>query len=246
MDFTRRAGPAWAEGDDTLARNRRNTGSSDLDGDGVAYSRPPGGPRKYPLPKLGDCYGELTVVGFTYGARGGVVETIVRCSCGREPHLVFGYNLRKGVSTRCNACAKLAAGCTHKHYCGYADVVPDDTHRRRLLNRICAATQRCENPKSKQYHHYGGRGIRVFPDWRTGMAGRKAWLAHLVTLPGWEEPRFDMDRIDNNQGYEPGNLRFVSRSDNCQNRRRITDMQLRITELEAENACLRHRELRSA
>ena len=78
------------------------------------------------------------------------------------------------------------------------------------------------------------------------MGDRVAFLRYLVGLQGWDQPELQLDRIDNNRGYEPGNLRFVTRSVNMANKRKITarevvELQRRIESLEAENANLRHR-----
>jgi hypothetical protein len=41
-----------------------------------------------------------------------------------------------------------------------------------------------------------------------------------------------MDRINVDGHYEPGNIRFVSRSDNLRNKRKIADLEARIRYLE--------------
>jgi hypothetical protein len=160
----------------------------------------------------------------------------VQCSCGAPPHTVFDYNLRKGKSTRCNACAKAKTGYWRKTYRSYADVVPDDEHRERLLNRISSCIARCHNPHDAGYSNYGGRGIFVFEPWRTD---RRAFLAYLITLEGWDQPRLELDREDVDKGYEPGNLRFITRRENQGNRRTVRELQQRISELEAH---IRHLE----
>ena len=161
----------------------------------------------------------------------------VRCTCGAEPHTVDEHNLRAGRTARCPGCAKLATARSKKLYFGYADIVPDDEHRRRLLNRISAARNRCCNPRSRQWSTYGGRGITVCPGWLGGTPGRRAWLAYLVTLEGWDSPDLELDRIDNDTGYAPGNLRFVPREVNGRNRRTVRELQ---KELDALRAHLRH------
>jgi hypothetical protein len=57
-----------------------------------------------------------------------------------------------------------------------------------------------------------------------------------MTLDGWDKPELDLDRIDVNKGYEPDNLRFVTRAENQRNRRSVQDMQKLIDELKAEVA----------
>jgi hypothetical protein len=112
-----------------------------------------------------------------------------------------------------------------------------------LLDRISAIIVRCTNPKSSVYPDYGGRGIKVHPAW---LENRVEFLRYLVGLDGWDVPELQLDRIDNSRGYEPGNLRFVTRSQNMSNKRKIKArdverLKLELRRLEAENADLRHR-----
>jgi hypothetical protein len=183
---------------------------------------------------IGSQFGDLTVIGYerkTVEDKAWGWLPVCRCGlCGAE-NAVLSYNLKKGRSTRCNVCAKIASNVYRKGYWGYASIIPDEAHRRRLLNRIAAIYQRCENPSAKWFKHYGERGIAVgFPD-------RRAFLAHLVTLQGWDQPELELDRVDNDKGYSPGNLKFSTKSENASNRRDITTLTRRIAELEA---CLRH------
>lgn len=166
--------------------------------------------RKHPLPEPGTRYGELTVVR-CYNEKG-YTRVECRCSCGAVTTPIFS-NLRKGATTRCNPCAKKKAGGTQAIY---ADICPDRRHRRRLLGRMYAAITRCTDPTSLQYPIYGGRGIAVCGAW---LADKRVWLAYLLTLPGWDDPKATLDRIDNDRGYEPGNLRFVSHRKQQNNKR---------------------------
>lgn len=82
-----------------------------------------------------------------------------------------------------------------------------DTWRKMLL--------RCENPADKSWPDYGGRGITVWGDWHDP---RKfvAWIeANLGTRP----PGMTLDRIDNDGGYEPGNVRWATAFQQRHNRR---------------------------
>jgi len=126
---------------------------------------------------------------------------------------------------------------------GFEQVCANATHRERLLNRISAIISRCINATNKTFPDYGGRGIAVHAEW---VANRVEFLRYLVGLEGWDKPELQLDRTDNSKGYEPGNLRFVTRSVNMANKRRITarevvDLRNHIAALEAENADLRHR-----
>lgn len=190
--------------------------------------------RKLEPPSPGDRFGQLIVVGFRLGSAGGIKGVVVKCSCGADPHVVNISNLRGGRTTRCSTCAKRQSGHWIKSYFAYADIAPDDGHRRRLLNRISACINRCHNPNDSGYPNYGERGIHVHEPWRTD---RRAFLQHLVTLDGWDNPKLELDREKVDRGYEPGNLRFVTREVNAGNRRKVRELQRRIAVLES---CLRH------
>jgi hypothetical protein len=69
----------------------------------------------------------------------------------------------------------------------------------------------------------------VYPEWRSDRA---AFLRYVQTLDGWDTPVFEMDRTDVDGNYEPGNIRFVSRSDNLCNKRKVADLEARIRHLE--------------
>lgn len=193
------------------------------------------GPYTVGIP-VGTQFGDLTVLERVN--RNKAWDYRVQCSCGNTSIVTKG-NLVAGRTTRCNVCAKQAA--RKKRWLKYSTILPDTEHRCRLLNRISNCIHRCHNPKSRVFKDYGGRGIHVHGAWRED---RGAFLRYLIGLEGWDNPSLDLDRTDNNRGYEPGNLRFVSRSDNARNKRKVCDLEARIKQLEEENARLRSLELR--
>ena len=73
---------------------------------------------------------------------------------------------------------------------------------------------RCENTNSPDYPEYGGRGIRIADEWRRDFA---AFLAHVGPRP---TAAHSIDRIDNNRGYEPGNVRWATPVEQARNTRR--------------------------
>jgi hypothetical protein len=180
------------------------------------------------LPEIGTRIGKITVTGYILGVRQGVSNLLVRCDCGRPEHSVARNNFKARRSTRCDRCAKLAGH--EKRYWVFSEAMPDDRHRSRLLNRLSAAISRCHVPGSRGYKYYGLRGISVWPEWRED---RLAFLRFVQTLPGWDNPAFDMDRTSNDGNYEPGNIQFVSRSKNMANRRNLDVLEGKIRDLEA-------------
>lgn len=78
-----------------------------------------------------------------------------------------------------------------------------------------AMKQRCNNPNNGEYGNYGARGITVCAEWSDNFEAFLAWaLAH-----GYDGI-LEIDRIDVNRGYSPGNCRFVTSSVNKRNMRK--------------------------
>jgi hypothetical protein len=72
---------------------------------------------------------------------------------------------------------------------------------------------RCYNKAAKAFPDYGGRGIVMSDEWRDDYA---AFLAAVGPRPS---PQHTIDRIDNDRGYEPGNVRWATRTDQSRNAR---------------------------
>jgi len=83
--------------------------------------------------------------------------------------------------------------------------------------------QRCCNPKCRAYYLYGARGITMPNRWRESF---QVFLDDIGYSPG---PKYQFDRIDNNQGYSRENCRWVLPIVNSRNRR---DMKLTIKDVQ--------------
>ncbi len=71
---------------------------------------------------------------------------------------------------------------------------------------------RCRSPKDKAYPHYGGRGIQVCERWNDFSN----FLADMGRRP---RKGMELDRINNDGNYEPGNCRWVTSVENGRNKR---------------------------
>lgn len=227
----------WNEADYQAARNRGDIRSShlpakerrELEDAGVVL-----GPVERTRPRIGTEIGELTVIGYEKHYSNGKYfgwRPVCECKCGNEQ--VFPLNAISGKKVdMCTGCSGIDyAPAKRKRYTSYEDIIFDTAHRSRLLNRIANIISRCDNPTAQNYKHYGGRGIR----WR--FKDRREFLEYLTTLDGWDQPDLELDRIDNEGNYESGNLRFVTKSKNMENRGSVIEMQKQIAELRSR---LRH------
>jgi hypothetical protein len=79
--------------------------------------------------------------------------------------------------------------------------------------------KRCNDPSNKSYVNYGGRGIKVCPQWDCKQ-GFWDFLAHIGPKPC---ASLSLDRIDNERGYEPGNVRWATASQQNKNRRPFSE-----------------------
>ena len=71
--------------------------------------------------------------------------------------------------------------------------------------------QRCTNPNAPTFAYYGGRGITLCERWRT--------FEHFLDDMGVRPDGLTLDRIDNDKGYEPGNCRWATWSEQMSHRR---------------------------
>lgn len=72
---------------------------------------------------------------------------------------------------------------------------------------------RCNRENHPKYTEYGGRGIKVCDRWQLSFMD---FLRDVGFRPDGD---FSLDRIDNEGDYEPGNVRWASRSEQQVNRR---------------------------
>ena len=122
---------------------------------------------------------------------------LCRCECGTEC-VISLPNLKRQVSCGCWKSERLR---THGDW---GDPLYWTWHN---------MNQRCHRPKHPSWPRYGGRGIVVCEEWRYPH-GYAAFREHVGERP----PGLTLDRIDNADGYKPGNVRWATRAEQQKNR----------------------------
>ena len=133
-----------------------------------------------------------------------------RCSCGNVA-VVSQSNLVSGMSSSC--------GCWKSERTRALHTKHGESHRTAEHRIWKGIVRRCTKPTDQAFRHYGGRGITVCERWRSD------YLAFLADVGRRPTETAELDRIDNERGYEPANVRWTDRRTQTRNtraNRRIT------------------------
>lgn len=92
--------------------------------------------------------------------------------------------------------------------------------KHRLYTRYRGMIERCYREKAHNYARYGGRGIKVCPEWLDIEFGFERYVECLESLDNAYKDNWTIDRIDNDGNYEPSNVQWASISTQNSNQRR--------------------------
>lgn len=159
-----------------------------------------------PKPKLsllGQKFGHLTVVS-ARGSDGHHTLWEVRCDCGAVAVKV-GTDLKKKARFCSHQCPHFASSISQKR-------ATHSMSRHPAFAVWSSMLARCRNPRHQAFKNYGGRGIRVCPEWLTFEA---FWNA----MGDGYEHGLTLDRINNDAGYSKDNCRWATATTQCRNKR---------------------------
>lgn len=134
-----------------------------------------------------------------------------QCSCGNVIHarvsrLVYKQQPRSCGCWRSERAIERARRTFTKH----------SQHPRSLYRKWKGMKARCREGGTRKTKNYGDRGIRVCKKWQQSFTIFRDW----ALANGWKEG-LQIDRKKVNGHYSPLNCRFVTHSENQQNKRRV-------------------------
>ncbi|MES2608427.1 MAG: hypothetical protein V4544_06850 [Pseudomonadota bacterium] len=149
-----------------------------------------------------------------------------KCSCGSITNKQLN-NLKSGVIKSCGTSCPYFVSPNKTHGLSRGK----DGKTSKVYKAHHAMMQRCYDPKHHAYENYGGRGILVSPELQD-LKNFCEYICEYVGEPGSAE--LSLDRIDNERGYEKGNLRWATASVQLNNRRTVTSKELIIKNMKKQ------------
>lgn len=155
--------------------------------------------------EIGSRVGRWEVLGLL--KEGSYQKAEVLCNCGKTK-IIRVSTLKSGESTSCGCfAAELASKRVTTH----------GLSSHPLFQTWYDMYRRCNIPSRKDYHHYGGRGVRLCKEWMP--PAEKGFVRFLDDMSPSYTEGLEIDRIEVDGDYCLSNCRWTTRAVNCSNRR---------------------------
>lgn len=160
---------------------------------------------------IGEKYGRLIVLENIPSDIGGR-RVRCQCDCGE----VTDVYRAKLLDSHTKSCGCLRKEISRERRTSHGYSSRNSPHY--YLYRLCQSImQRCQNPLLPIYKYYGGRGISVDPNWENPVNFIEYIIEHLGHRP---TEKHSIDRISNDLGYCPGNVKWSTQTEQMLNTRR--------------------------
>lgn len=165
----------------------------------------------------GKRFGRLLVLARIGNSKSGGAQWLCICDCGYLTYAT-GSNLKSGNTRSCGCLFRETSAATLTTH-GLSKI-PGYSSWRCLVRR-------CTDPRSVSFPYYGGRGIKVCPEWRDSPG---QFLQDMGPRPSAEH---SVERDDNDGDYEPENCRWATKTEQARNGRGA-----RLITLDGRTACI--------
>lgn len=170
---------------------------------------PSGNPRALAL--TGQHFGLWSVISRAANGIGGRSLWLCCCRCGTE-RIVVGKSLRRGDSTGCG-CVRYEALAKRLFRHGQTCSRPGKHRAAGTAWQSWAAMKdRCLRPSHTSYQYYGAVGVTICARWLDSFD-------HFLSDMGNRPRGLTLDRINNDRGYEPGNCRWATTTQQSRNQK---------------------------
>lgn len=153
----------------------------------------------------GQRFGRLQVVKYYGSNKNGRALWLCQCDCGNKKTILGGSLIQK---------LTFSCGCYNK----------EQARKRRTKHSMSFSKlykvwqgmkTRCYNENFIYYKNYGGRGITICDEWKNNFQIFYKWAINN----GYKE-ELTIDRINNDDIYEPSNCRWITRAEQNRNQRK--------------------------
>jgi hypothetical protein len=151
-------------------------------------------------------FGRLLVITRDFISCSSGIRWICKCDCGNVKS-ISGMKLRSGNTRSCRCLdTEMTIARTTKH---------GESHKTPEYYIWKSMRQRCNTLTYKSFNYYGGRGIKVCDRWNN-------YSNFIKDMGRRPTPKHQLDRINVNGNYEPNNCRWITQTENANNKRNNT------------------------
>lgn len=166
----------------------------------------------------GKRFGRLTVLKMASRDKKGRIRWLCICECGNF-RCVYPNHLKSGATQSC--------GCLSREFRtlrGHNSKIGERTRKHgdfgtKLYGVWAGMKRRCQNPNTKHYKDYGGRGIEVCKEWQKYEVFKRWALA-----TGYNEG-LSIERMDVDGDYCPSNCKWIPLKEQPNNTRRTVRLE---------------------